>query len=78
MKQTEEEKSLLALFREMESQTVRGDLLAQAGAMVRAQRALKADYGLVGPDAPLFNGTGVLKSPSYTIPEPGPVMEAQA
>jgi hypothetical protein len=67
MKQTEEEKSLLALFREMESQTVREDLLAQAGAMVRAQRALKADYGLVGPDAPLFNGTGAV-----------PVMEAQA
>jgi hypothetical protein len=46
MKQTEDEKNLLALFREMESRTVRDDLLAQAGAMVRAQRALKADYGL--------------------------------
>jgi hypothetical protein len=67
MKQTEEEKSLLTLFREMESQTVREDLLAQAGAMVRAQRALKADYGLVGPDAPLFNGTGAV-----------PAMEARA
>jgi hypothetical protein len=58
MKMTEDEKSLLGLFREMESRAIRDDLLAQAGAMVRAQRALKADYGLVGPDAPLFNGTG--------------------
>ena len=58
MKHTEEEKNLLALFREMESRVVREDLLAQAGAMVRAQRALKADYGLVGPDATLFNGVG--------------------
>lgn len=56
MKQTEEEKSLLALFREMESQTVRDDLLTMAGAMVKTQRAVKADYGLMGPDAPLFNG----------------------
>ena len=29
---------------------------AQAEAMYRAQEALKADYGLVGPDATLFNG----------------------
>jgi hypothetical protein len=30
----------------MESRTVRDDFLAQAGAMVRAQRALKVDYGV--------------------------------
>ena len=49
MKQTEEEKSLLELFREMESRTIQDELLALAGAMVRAQRALKEDYGLVLP-----------------------------
>ena len=29
-----------------------------------AQEALKADYGLVGPDAPLFNGTGAIPGPA--------------
>jgi hypothetical protein len=64
MKMTEEEKSLLELFREMESRAVRDDLLAQAGAMVRAQRALKVDYGLAGPGSPLFNGTGAAPHPA--------------
>jgi hypothetical protein len=64
MKMTEDEKSLLGLFREMESRTIREDILAQAGAMVRAQRALKADYGIMGPDAPLFNGTGPIPGPA--------------
>ncbi|MDR0663660.1 MAG: hypothetical protein LBF80_06245 [Spirochaetaceae bacterium] len=64
MKHTEEEKSLLALFREMESRAVRDDLLSQAGAMVRAQRALKADYGLAGQDAPQFNGAGAVPGPA--------------
>jgi hypothetical protein len=43
-----------------------------------AEDALREDYGLVGPDAPLFNGAGVLQSPSYALTGPGPVMEAQA
>jgi hypothetical protein len=56
MKMTKEEKSLLGLFREMESRASKDELTALAGAMVRAQRALKADYGLTGRDAPSFNG----------------------
>jgi hypothetical protein len=46
MKMTDGEKKLLGLFREMESQRIRDDLLSQAGAMVRAQRAFKEDYGI--------------------------------
>jgi hypothetical protein len=56
MKLTNEEKYLLGLTRKMESQKCREDLAFQAEAMVRAQEALKEDYGLVGLDAPLFNG----------------------
>ncbi|MDR1325492.1 MAG: hypothetical protein LBK00_05600 [Treponema sp.] len=56
MKQREEEMRLLALFREMESRTVRENFLAQAGAMVRAQRALKVDYGLSPESCPAGQG----------------------
>jgi hypothetical protein len=58
MKLSKEEKRLLELSRKMESPKCKENLLIQAEAMVRAQEALKADYGLVGPDAPLFNGLG--------------------
>jgi phosphoribosylamine-glycine ligase len=58
MKMTNDEKKLLGLTRKLENQKCREDLIYQAEAMVRAQEALKADYGLVGPDAPLFNGIG--------------------
>jgi hypothetical protein len=58
MKMTEREKGLLGLFRKLESEKCRDDVIYQAEAMVRAQEALKADYGLVGPDAPLFSGVG--------------------
>jgi hypothetical protein len=58
MKMTDEEKKLLGFTRKLESQKCREDLMYQAEAMVRAQEALKADYGLVGRDAPLFNGLG--------------------
>jgi hypothetical protein len=78
MKMTDKEKRLLGLFKDFESERNRDDLIYQAETMIRAQEALKADYGLVGPDAPLFNGAGVLQSPSYALPGPGPVMEAQA
>ena len=60
MKMTEQEKGLMSLFREMESQKNKDDLVFYAETTVRAQRALKADYGLVGMDAPLFNGAGAL------------------
>jgi hypothetical protein len=64
MKITEREKALLALFRKIETPKNRDDLLFQAETMVRAQEALKADYGLMGPDAPLFNGTGTVPGPA--------------
>ena len=59
-KMNDEEKRLLELTRKMESQKCREDLLHHAETMVWAQEALKADYGLVGRDAPLFNGAGAL------------------
>jgi hypothetical protein len=55
---TSDEKKLLDVARRLESQKCREDLMWQAEAMVRAQEALKADYGLMGPDAPQFNGPG--------------------
>ena len=64
MKMTDREKGLLGLFRRLESEKSQDDVIYQAEAMVRAQEALKADYGLVGPDAPLFNGTGAVPGPA--------------
>jgi hypothetical protein len=69
MRLTEQEKSLLALFKKIEGERGRNDLLFQAETMVRAQDAMKNDYGLAGPDASLFNGPRAAA--------PGPVMEAQ-
>jgi hypothetical protein len=56
MRITNEEKRLLDLTRKLESPKCREDLVYQAEAMVRAQEALKMDYGLIGADLPLFNG----------------------
>jgi hypothetical protein len=56
MKITDDEKKFLGLYRALETKRCRDDLVRQADAMVLAQEALKADYGLTGPDAPLFNG----------------------
>jgi hypothetical protein len=61
---TDREKRLLGLFRRLECTKNKDDVIYQAEAMVRAQEALKADYGLVGPDAPLFNGTGLVPGPA--------------
>ncbi len=57
MKITDEDKRLLTAARKLESPKCREMLIAQAEAMLRAQEALKEDYGLVGLDAPLFNGS---------------------
>jgi hypothetical protein len=70
MKMTEQEKGLLGLFRQVESRKNREDVLFHVQAIVKAEDALREDYGLVGPDATLFNGTGAAV--------PGAVMEAQA
>jgi hypothetical protein len=69
MKMTEQEKGLLERFRQVESPRNREDVLFHVQAILKAENALREDYGLVGPDATLFNGAGVV---------PGPVMEAQA
>jgi hypothetical protein len=61
---TDREKGLLGLFRKLESEKTRNDVIYQTEAMVRAQEALRADYGLMGPDAPLFNGTGAVPGPA--------------
>ena len=61
MKATEQEKGLLELFRKLESEKSKNDLLYQAETMLRAQNALKEDYGLVGKDAPLFNGVAIVQ-----------------
>ena len=60
MKITEDDKRLLEVARKLESRRCRNALLDHALAMVQAQEALKEDYGLVGPDAPLFNGAGAV------------------
>jgi len=64
MKNTEQEKGLIGLFRQLESDKNREDLIFTAQTMVRAQEAMRADYGLVGKDAPLFNGTAAVPGPS--------------
>jgi hypothetical protein len=58
MKMTALEKRLLGAFGKLESEKSQNDVIYQTEAMVRALEALKADYGLVGPNAPLFNGLG--------------------
>jgi hypothetical protein len=67
MKLTNREKRLLGAFGKLESEKIQDDVIYQAEAMVRAQDALRADYGLVGPDMPLFNSAGAV-----------PIMKAQA
>jgi hypothetical protein len=65
MKLTEQEKAILADIRLLESQRVKDDLAFQVGLMKRTQDALKADYGLIGPNAPLFNGiAGIDRNPA--------------
>jgi hypothetical protein len=53
---SKDENTLLELYRKIEGERNRADLILQGQIIVRAQEALKADYGLVGQDAPLFNG----------------------
>ena len=64
MKVTDQEKGLLGLFRRMESKKSQDDLIFQAEVMVRAQRALKEDYGLTGQDAPLSGGSRAAPDPA--------------
>jgi hypothetical protein len=50
MKMTEKEKGLIRLFKSLESEKCQDDLVFHAETMVRAQNALKADYGIVSPE----------------------------
>jgi hypothetical protein len=43
---TEQEQKIIEIYRKLENQKSKDDLLFQAETMVRAQEALKADYGL--------------------------------
>jgi hypothetical protein len=63
-KLTDQEKSLLTLFKRIEGEKGRNDLLFQAETMVRAQEAMRNDYGLMGQDAALFNGSGAVPGPA--------------
>ena len=66
---TEKGKKLLELFEKIEGEKSRTDLLYQAETMLRAQEALKADYGLIGPDATLFNAAaGTLYADLRPVP----------
>jgi hypothetical protein len=56
-KMSNNEKTLLNLWKSLESKKNRDDLLFQAEMMVRAQEAFKADFGLTKPAAPEFFGT---------------------
>jgi hypothetical protein len=64
MKMTEQEKGLMGLFRQVESHKNREDVLFYTQAILKAENALREDYGLVGPDMPLFNGTGPIPGPA--------------
>jgi hypothetical protein len=75
MKMTDEDRQLIEIARKLESPRCREMLMAQAEAMYRAQEALKADYGLVGPDAALFNGAGLVPGPLYADRNPVPMGE---
>jgi hypothetical protein len=77
MKMTEQEKGLLGLFRKVESCKNREDVLFHAQAILRAEEALREEYGLVGPDAPLFNGLAE-PGPVYADRNPAPVGAALA
>jgi hypothetical protein len=64
MKMTEQEKGLVGLFRKVESRKNREDVLFYTQAILKAEDALREDYGLLGPDATLFNGTGPIPGPA--------------
>jgi hypothetical protein len=45
---TDDDSRLIEIVRRLESKKCRDDIVYQAEAMVRAQEALKEDYGLTG------------------------------
>jgi hypothetical protein len=69
MKITEKQKKLAKIFKQLEGKKTQDDLIFQAETMLRAQKALKEDYGLLGQDAVLFNR----QSPLYADYLPAPM-----
>jgi hypothetical protein len=64
MKMTDQEKALLGLFRRVESPRNREDALFHLQAILKAEDAIREDYGLMGPDMPLFSETGPIPGPA--------------
>jgi hypothetical protein len=60
MELTGDEQKIIENYHKLESKRCREYLVLYATSMVRAQEALKMDYGLMGLDTPLFNGTGAV------------------
>jgi hypothetical protein len=70
----EERKELLETFRRLDPAN-RADLLAHVRVAYAAQENTKRQYGLMGPDTPLFNGLAA-HSPVYASREPVPMGDA--
>jgi hypothetical protein len=51
MKMTDQEKSLLGLFRQVESRKNREDVMFHVQAILKAEDALREDYGLMAREA---------------------------
>jgi hypothetical protein len=58
-----ERKELLEVFRRLDPIN-RVDLLAHIRVAYAAQENTKRQYGIMGPDMPLFNGTGPIPGPA--------------
>jgi hypothetical protein len=56
-----------ALILQVESRKNRKDVLFHVQAILKTENALREGYGLVGPDAPLFNRTGALVASTYVF-----------
>jgi hypothetical protein len=58
-----DKKELLEVFRRPDPAN-RADVLAHVRVAYAAQENTKKQYGIMGPDAPLFNGTGAAPGPA--------------
>jgi len=73
MKATEREKRLMGIFRQLESEKSRDNALLYAEAVLHGEKALREEYGLVGPDATLF-----APRPQYSIQDTPPMGKVPA
>jgi hypothetical protein len=58
-----ERKELLDTFRRLDPVN-RANVLAHVRVAYATQESMKKQYGLMGPDAPLFNGAGAAPGPA--------------